>query len=274
VRGKVVLKIFGTISTAMRATLLEAIRRCAGRRRDRPRPLPRQHRAAAPDPLDRPALARAGIDVAEAQDVVETALSGRSSPRCGNSERSCPCGSASRSPSARTRHGSAQCRVPAADGARMPLPRARAIETGPAGDRSTARQQPLRWRSSSTSRGATWLGRPRGDGGRRGARRPCPRDTSSSGAASSRTSSARWRGSPSSCRCRSSSCSRCSTALGSLAQRARGPRDRAVRADRRALRAARHRHSPLGQRGGRASSPCSARSLLVVSAVDERRSER
>lgn len=78
VRGKVVLKIFGTDLQLMRETLdksiaaLQKIRGIVDLGLYRDASVPQLQVV-----LDRPALARAGISVSSAQDVVETALGGR-----------------------------------------------------------------------------------------------------------------------------------------------------------------------------------------------------
>lgn len=91
VRGKVVLKVFGTDLEVMRGTLEAAIASLQevegvvdlGLYRDSDVP---QLQVV----LDRPALARAGIDVTTAQDVVETALSGRVVTELWEQERPVP----------------------------------------------------------------------------------------------------------------------------------------------------------------------------------------
>jgi len=91
VRGKVVLKVFGTDLDVMRNTLEAAISSIQkvpgvvdlGLYRDSSVP---QLQLV----LDRPALARAGISVTAAQDVVETALSGRVTTELWENERPVP----------------------------------------------------------------------------------------------------------------------------------------------------------------------------------------
>jgi heavy metal efflux system protein len=91
VRGKVVLKIFGTDLDRMRATLEQAVAVLGKVKgvvdldlyRDSNVP---QLRLI----LDRPALARAGISVTAAQDVVETALGGRVTTEFWEDERPVP----------------------------------------------------------------------------------------------------------------------------------------------------------------------------------------
>ncbi|QDE72161.1 heavy metal resistance protein CzcA [Myxococcus xanthus] len=91
VRGKVVLKIFGTDLAAMRGTLEQAVASLQkvegvvdlGLYRDSSVP---QLQVV----LDRPALARAGIDVSTAQDLVETALGGRVVTELWEQERPVP----------------------------------------------------------------------------------------------------------------------------------------------------------------------------------------
>ncbi|WP_338869251.1 CusA/CzcA family heavy metal efflux RND transporter [Myxococcus stipitatus] len=78
VRGKVVLKVFGTELDVMRGTLEAAV--IALQKVPGVVDLGLYRDSSVPQlqvVLDRPALARAGIDVTAAQDVVETALSGR-----------------------------------------------------------------------------------------------------------------------------------------------------------------------------------------------------
>jgi cobalt-zinc-cadmium resistance protein CzcA len=91
VRGKVVLKIFGTDLDVMRQTLEEAVRALEkvpgivdlGLYRDSSIP---QLQVV----LDRPALARAGISVSSAQDLVETALGGHVATELWQNERPVP----------------------------------------------------------------------------------------------------------------------------------------------------------------------------------------
>ncbi|MCP3103476.1 CusA/CzcA family heavy metal efflux RND transporter [Myxococcus sp. K15C18031901] len=78
VRGKVVLKIFGTDLAAMRSTLEQAV--VSLQKVEGVVDLGLYRDSSVPQlqvVLDRPALARAGIDVSTAQDLVETALSGK-----------------------------------------------------------------------------------------------------------------------------------------------------------------------------------------------------
>jgi cobalt-zinc-cadmium resistance protein CzcA len=91
VRGKVVLKIFGTDLTAMRQTLLKAV--------DAIRPirgvteLDLYRDALGPQlqiQLDRPALARSGVSIQDAQRTIETALAGRVTTEFWDGERPVP----------------------------------------------------------------------------------------------------------------------------------------------------------------------------------------
>lgn len=91
VRGKVVLKIFGTDLEAMRSTLLSAVE-VIGRIEGvtdlslyRDRSVPQLEIET-----DREALARAGIDVASVQALIETSLAGRVATQLWQGERSVP----------------------------------------------------------------------------------------------------------------------------------------------------------------------------------------
>jgi len=91
VRGKVVLKIFGEDLTAMRASLVEAI--AVLRKVEGVVELDLFRDATTPQlqiRLDRPALARAGIEVADAQYAIETALAGKVVTRFWEGERVVP----------------------------------------------------------------------------------------------------------------------------------------------------------------------------------------
>jgi cobalt-zinc-cadmium resistance protein CzcA len=91
VRGKIVLKIFGYDLQAMRATLLKASAVLAKVPGIVDLDLYRD--ATVPQlqvELDREALARSGITVSAAQDVVETALEGRVTTRLWSGERPVP----------------------------------------------------------------------------------------------------------------------------------------------------------------------------------------
>ncbi len=91
VRGKVVLKIFGEDLAAMRASLVEAI--AVLRKVEGVVELDLFRDATTPQlqiKLDRQALARAGIEVAAAQTVIETALAGRIVTRFWEGERVVP----------------------------------------------------------------------------------------------------------------------------------------------------------------------------------------
>jgi heavy metal efflux system protein len=122
VRGQVVLKIFGTDLDRMKATLEEAI--MALQAVPGVADLGLYRESTVPQLqilLDRPALARAGITVGAAQDVVETALSGRVVTDLWEQERPVPVRVifplAEREDEARI----ASVLVPAVDGARIPL---------------------------------------------------------------------------------------------------------------------------------------------------------
>jgi cobalt-zinc-cadmium resistance protein CzcA len=91
VRGKVVLKIFGEDLAAMRASLVEAI--AVLRKVEGVVELDLFRDATTPQlqiKLDRQALARAGIEVAAAQTVIETALAGKIVTRFWEGERVVP----------------------------------------------------------------------------------------------------------------------------------------------------------------------------------------
>ena len=119
-RGKVVFKVVGRDLEAMRTKLLEAMAVIRGAGvvdldlyRDATVP---QVRVS----LNRPALARAGINAADALDVVETALGGSSRRRSGktNGPWTCGCGFLPRS--APTSIGSGRCSWQAPKGGRSP----------------------------------------------------------------------------------------------------------------------------------------------------------
>ncbi len=91
VRGKVVLKIFGEDLAAMRTSLVEAI--AVLRKVEGVVELDLFRDATTPQlqiRLDRPALARAGIEVADAQYAIETALAGKIVTRFWEGERVVP----------------------------------------------------------------------------------------------------------------------------------------------------------------------------------------
>jgi len=122
VRGQIVLKIFGTDLDAMKTTL----ERCVAVLKSVPGivDLGLYREASVPQlqiVLDRPALARAGITVGAAQDVVETALSGRVVTELWERERPVPVRvilpMAERDDQSRI----GDILVPAVDGARVPL---------------------------------------------------------------------------------------------------------------------------------------------------------
>ncbi|MBX7113208.1 MAG: CusA/CzcA family heavy metal efflux RND transporter [Myxococcaceae bacterium] len=91
VRGKVVLKAFGTDLDVMRETLEKSI--AALQKVDGVVDLGLYRDSSVPQLqilLDRPALARAGISVSAAQDVIETALSGKLVTELWEKERPAP----------------------------------------------------------------------------------------------------------------------------------------------------------------------------------------
>jgi cobalt-zinc-cadmium resistance protein CzcA len=132
VRGQVVLKIFGTDLTVMKSTL----ERCLGALKDVPGvvDLGLYRDTTVPQLqviLDRPALARAGITVGAAQDVVETALSGRVVTQMWESERPVPIRvllpTAERDEAGRI----GDILVPTVNGSRVPLREIAKIEQAP-----------------------------------------------------------------------------------------------------------------------------------------------
>ena len=214
VRGKVVLKVFGTETRVMRDTLEQARLKLAsvpgivdlGLYRD----------ATVPQlqvKLDREAVARAGLTVAAVNDFIGTALAGKVVTTFWEGERPVPIrlmipvsarendqrDRRARRAAARRRQRAAA--RPAADQrghrrgehlprSQQPLPRAQVQRRGPRhGLRGAGRHRDRRRRASR-----------------------CPTATTSPGAGSSRTSSAPSVGSRSSCRRRSPRCWRCSTA--------------------------------------------------------------
>jgi cobalt-zinc-cadmium resistance protein CzcA len=133
VRGQVVLKVFGTDLDVMKATLekcLASLKKVSG-----VVDLDLYRDASIPQlqiVLDRAALARAGINVGAAQDVVRTALGGDVPTEYWQNERPVPCVSSSRSTNATMKSGSATfwCRRPTAATCRCA--RLRASKTAPA----------------------------------------------------------------------------------------------------------------------------------------------
>jgi len=140
VRGQIVLKIFGTDLDRMKSTL----ERCVTVLKSVPGivDLGLYREASVPQlqiVLDRPALARAGITVGAAQDVVETALSGRVVTELWDRERPVPVRvilpMAERDDQSRI----GDILVPAVDGARVPLREIARIE--PAIGRATINRE-------------------------------------------------------------------------------------------------------------------------------------
>src|SRR5213078_1458513 len=122
VRGKVVLKIFGTDLEKMRASLEEARGALAGVSGIVDLDLYRDSMVPQLQiVLDRGALARAGIAVDDAQDVVETALAGKVATSMWRNDRLVPVRvglpAAERADPERV----AALMVPTADGGRVPL---------------------------------------------------------------------------------------------------------------------------------------------------------
>jgi heavy metal efflux system protein len=122
VRGQIVLKIFGTDLDAMKATLERCVAALTSVRGIVDLGLYRE--ASVPQlqiVLDRPALARAGITVGAAQDVVETALSGRVVTELWDRERPVPVRVILPMSERDDQSRIGDILVPAADGARVPL---------------------------------------------------------------------------------------------------------------------------------------------------------
>ena len=122
VRGQIVLKIFGTDLDAMKATL----ERCVGVLKPIPGivDLGLYREASVPQlqiVLDRRALARAGITVGAAEDVVETALSGRVVTELWERERPVPIRVILPMSERDDQTRIGDILVPAVDGARVPL---------------------------------------------------------------------------------------------------------------------------------------------------------
>jgi cobalt-zinc-cadmium resistance protein CzcA len=122
VRGQVVLKIFGTDLDQMKAML----ERCVTVLKKIPGvvDLGLYREASVPQlqvVLDRPSLARAGITVGAAQDVVETALSGRVVTELWESERPVPIRVILPAGEREDESHIGDILVPAVDGARVPL---------------------------------------------------------------------------------------------------------------------------------------------------------
>ncbi|MDX2169904.1 MAG: CusA/CzcA family heavy metal efflux RND transporter [Deltaproteobacteria bacterium] len=122
VRGKIVLKVFGTDLDQMRETLEQSVRVLQnvpgvvdlGLYRDSNVP---QLQVV----LDRPALARAGISVSAAQDVVETALGGRVATELWENERPVPVRVIFPLAEREDEVQIGDITVPTVDGARVPL---------------------------------------------------------------------------------------------------------------------------------------------------------
>src|SRR5215468_8708030 len=122
VRGKVVLKIFGTDLEAMRATLEQAKAALAGVRGIVDLDLYRDSMVPQLQiVLDRKALARAGIAVDDAQDIVETALAGKVATSMWKDDRLVPIRVGLPAPERADPDRIAALMVPTADGGRVPL---------------------------------------------------------------------------------------------------------------------------------------------------------
>lgn len=157
VRGKVVLKIFGTDLIPMRQTLERCLTVLAkvpgivdlGLYRDTSVP---QLQVS----LDRPALARAGISVNAAQDVIETALGGKVATTLWEKERPVPVRVMFPAAERQDEAHIGDILVPAVGGGQFRCVQSRASTRPSAGLISAARPIAASWRSSSTSRGETW----------------------------------------------------------------------------------------------------------------------
>ena len=131
VRGKVVLKIFGTDLPAMRETLRQAkdvLRRVSGVTdldlyRDATTPQLRIR-------LDRPALARAGVPLEDAEKTIETALAGRVVTQYFEGERPVPIRLLLPKPSRDDLEKIANLNIASSSGARIPLRQLAKIEIG------------------------------------------------------------------------------------------------------------------------------------------------
>jgi cobalt-zinc-cadmium resistance protein CzcA len=122
VRGKVVLKIFGTDLEKMRASLEEAKGALAGVPGIVDLDLYRDSMVPQLQVvLDRGALARAGIAVDDAQDVVETALAGKVATSMWRNDRLTPVRVGLPAPERSDPERVAALMVPTADGGRVPL---------------------------------------------------------------------------------------------------------------------------------------------------------
>jgi len=122
VRGKVVLKIFGTDLDVMKATL----ERCVNALKTVPGivDLGLYRDASIPQlqlVLDRPALARAGIEVSTAEDVVQTALGGNVATEYWQNERPVPVRVLFPRREREDEEGIANLLVPTGEKARVPL---------------------------------------------------------------------------------------------------------------------------------------------------------
>ncbi|HEY6172872.1 MAG TPA: CusA/CzcA family heavy metal efflux RND transporter [Kofleriaceae bacterium] len=122
VRGKVVLKIFGNDLEKMRASLEQARAALAGVPGIVDLDLYRDSMVPQLQiVLDRAALARAGIAVDDAQDVVETALAGKVATSMWQHDRLVPVRVGLPEPERSDPERIAQLMVPTADGGRVPL---------------------------------------------------------------------------------------------------------------------------------------------------------
>jgi cobalt-zinc-cadmium resistance protein CzcA len=132
VRGKVVLKIFGTDLEAMRATLLEAVDALSSvpgiidLSLYRDRSVPQLEIRA-----DRAALARAGVDVTSVLRSVETALAGTVVSRLWQGERSSPIRVRLLRDDREDLTHIEDLRVPVGDGVRMPLKQLATVAVAP-----------------------------------------------------------------------------------------------------------------------------------------------
>ena len=122
VRGQVVLKIFGTDLEAMRATLDQAKSALAGVPGIVDLDLYRDSMVPQLQlELDRPALARAGVSIEDAQDLVETALAGKVVTNMWQNDRVVPVRVALPAPERSDPDLVGAIAVPTADGGRIPL---------------------------------------------------------------------------------------------------------------------------------------------------------
>jgi heavy metal efflux system protein len=122
VRGKVVLKIFGNDLEKMRASLEQAKAALAGVRGIVDLDLYRDSMVPQLQiVLDRAALARAGITVDDAQDVVETALAGKVATNMWQADRLVPVRVGLPAPDRSDAERIGALMVPTGDGGRVPL---------------------------------------------------------------------------------------------------------------------------------------------------------